>query len=116
MSAVKSPIQYFGAKGNIADKIVALIPKHQGYIEPYAGSLSVLLAKPASKIEVLNVTRPGGRVLDLYAGSGTTGEAALLEGMEVDLIELEEAHLPLILARVRKPLHVGLFPGWEDAS
>ncbi|MCC4250735.1 DNA methyltransferase [Microbacterium testaceum] len=62
------------------------------------------------------VTRPGGRVLDLYAGSGTTGEAALLEGMEVDLIELEEAHLPLILARVRKPLHVGLFPGWEDAS
>lgn len=54
MSAVKSPIQYFGAKGNIADKIVALIPKHQGYIEPYAGSLSVLLAKPASKIEVLN--------------------------------------------------------------
>lgn len=62
------------------------------------------------------VTRPGGRVLDLYAGSGTTGEAALLEGMEVDLIELEEDHLPLILARVRKPLHVGLFPGWEEAS
>lgn len=62
------------------------------------------------------VTRPGGRVLDLYAGSGTTGEAALLEGMEVDLIELEEDHLPLILARVRKPLHPGLFGDWEDAS
>ncbi|WP_394685361.1 DNA methyltransferase [uncultured Microbacterium sp.] len=62
------------------------------------------------------VTRPGGRVVDLYAGSGTTGEAALLEGMEVDLIELEEAHLPLILARVRKPLHPGLFGDWEDAS
>jgi site-specific DNA-methyltransferase (adenine-specific) len=26
------------------------------------------------------VTRRGGRVLDIYAGSGTTGEAALLEG------------------------------------
>jgi site-specific DNA-methyltransferase (adenine-specific) len=63
------------------------------------------------------VTRPGGRVLDLYAGSGTTGEAALLEGMEVDLIELEEDHLPLILARVRKPLHPGLFGDWnEEAS
>jgi len=62
------------------------------------------------------VTRPGGRVLDLYAGSGTTGEAALLEGMEVDLIELEEAHLPLILARVRKPLHPAMFGDWEDAS
>lgn len=62
------------------------------------------------------VTRPGGRVLDLYAGSGTTGEAALLEGMEVDLIELEETHLPLILARVRKPLHPAMFGDWEDAS
>lgn len=62
------------------------------------------------------VTRPGGRVLDLYAGSGTTGEAALLEGMEVDLIELEEDHLPLILARVRKPLHPAMFGDWEDAS
>lgn len=61
------------------------------------------------------VTRPGGRVLDLYAGSGTTGEAALLEGMEVDLIELEEAHLPLVLARVRKPLHPAMFGDWEEA-
>ena len=54
MSALKSPIQYFGAKQQIADKIVALMPAHQGYIEPYAGSLSVLLAKPQSKIEVAN--------------------------------------------------------------
>lgn len=62
------------------------------------------------------VTRPGGRVLDLFAGSGTTGEAALLEGMEVDLIELEADHLPLILARVRKPLQTSLFGDWETAS
>ncbi len=62
------------------------------------------------------VTRPGGRVLDLYAGSGTTGEAALLEGMEVDLIELEAAHLPLILARVRKPLQTSLFGDWEGGA
>ncbi|MFJ4173367.1 DNA-methyltransferase [Microbacterium sp. NPDC089696] len=62
------------------------------------------------------VTRPGGRVLDLFAGSGTTGEAALLEGMEVDLIELEAAHLPLILARVRKPLQTSLLGGWEGGA
>jgi len=30
------------------------MPAHLGYIEPFAGSLSVLLAKPASKIEVVN--------------------------------------------------------------
>lgn len=59
------------------------------------------------------VTRPGGRVLDPFAGSGTTGEAALIEGMEVDLIELEADHLPLILQRVRKPLHPAMFGDWD---
>lgn len=63
------------------------------------------------------VTRPGGRVLDPFAGSGTTGEAALLEGMEVDLIELETDHLPLILQRVRKPLLPAIFGDWDgDAA
>lgn len=59
------------------------------------------------------VTRPGGRVLDPFAGSGTTGEAALLESMQVDLIELEEAYLPLILQRVHKPLQPTMFGNWE---
>lgn len=54
------------------------------------------------------VTRRGGRIFDPFAGSGTTGEAALLEGMDVDLIELEASHLPFILARVRKPLQPSL--------
>lgn len=62
------------------------------------------------------VTRRGGHVLDLFAGSGTTGEAALLEGMECTLIELEVDHLPLILARVRKPLQPSMFGDWEEAS
>ncbi|KJL49511.1 DNA adenine methylase [Microbacterium hydrocarbonoxydans] len=51
---MKSPVQYFGAKQQIAEQLVALMPSHMGYIEPYAGSLSVLLAKPESKIEVVN--------------------------------------------------------------
>lgn len=62
------------------------------------------------------VTRPGGRVLEPFAGSGTTGEAALLEGFEVDLIELEADHLPLILARVRKPLQPSMFGDWEGGA
>jgi len=62
------------------------------------------------------VTRRGGRVLDPFAGSGTTGEAALLEGMEAVLIELEETHLPLILQRVRKPLQPSMFGDWEETA
>ncbi len=62
------------------------------------------------------VTRRGGRVLEPFAGSGTTGEAALLEGMEVDMIELEAPHLPLILQRVRKPLQPSMFGDWEMSA
>jgi DNA adenine methylase len=51
---MKPPIQYFGAKVNIAEQIVALMPAHRGYIEPFAGSLSILLAKAPAKIEVAN--------------------------------------------------------------
>ncbi|WP_336642077.1 DNA methyltransferase [Microbacterium sp. USHLN272] len=62
------------------------------------------------------VTRRGGHVLDLFAGSGTTGEAALLEGMDCTLIEYEAVHLPLILARVRKPLQPSMFGDWEGGA
>lgn len=62
------------------------------------------------------VTRRGGHVLDPFAGSGTTGEAALLEGMESTLIELESDHLPLILARVKKPLQPSMFGDWEEET
>lgn len=51
---MKPPIPYFGAKQRIAHQIVALFPNHLHYVEPYAGSLSVLLAKPLSKIETVN--------------------------------------------------------------
>jgi site-specific DNA-methyltransferase (adenine-specific) len=45
------------------------------------------------------VTPPGGVVLDCFAGSGTTGEAAMLEGRNAVLVELHAPYLPLIRAR-----------------
>jgi DNA modification methylase len=46
------------------------------------------------------VTPFGGTVLDPFAGSGTTGEAALLEGFQAILIEQEPEYLPLIVQRI----------------
>jgi hypothetical protein len=37
------------------------------------------------------ITPPGGTILDPFAGSGTTGEAAMLEGFDAILIERETA-------------------------
>jgi len=50
------------------------------------------------------VTPPGGTVLEPFAGSGTTLEAALIEGFCSIGIEREETYLPLIMQRIRKQL------------
>jgi DNA modification methylase len=57
------------------------------------------------------VTPPGGLVLDLFAGSGTTGEACIVEGFRCVLIEEAAEHLPLIRARLGKPIQPTLFGG-----
>ena len=42
------------------------------------------------------ITPKGGRVLEPFAGSGTTGIASLQEGFDVDLIEMTEEYIPII--------------------
>jgi site-specific DNA-methyltransferase (adenine-specific) len=48
------------------------------------------------------VTPPGGVVLEPFAGSGTTIEAALMEGFRIVAIEREDDYLPLIAARLER--------------
>ena len=48
------------------------------------------------------VTPPDGVVLDPFAGSGTTLEAAMLEGFNVIGVEREADYLPLIQARIER--------------
>lgn len=47
------------------------------------------------------VTPPGGIVLDPFAGSGTTGVAAIQEGFGFYMIEREQEYIELALARVK---------------
>jgi hypothetical protein len=47
------------------------------------------------------VLPPGGVGLDMFAGSGTTGEAFILEDREGILVEKDAAYLPLIYERLR---------------
>ena len=57
------------------------------------------------------VTPPGGIILEPFAGSGTTLEAALGEGFQVIGIEREADYLPLIMSRLQKPIEQTLFGG-----
>jgi site-specific DNA-methyltransferase (adenine-specific) len=58
---------------------------------------------------VLLVTPPGGLVLDPFAGSGTTLEAAVREGFEVVGMEQHEPYAELCRMRLSKPAEALLF-------
>ena len=69
--------------------------------------------KPLALMEwlVRLVTPEGGTVLEPFAGSGTTVEAAIHEGRRVVAIEREADYLPLIAARITRARSV---PVTED--
>jgi len=47
-------VRWPGGKTCLLDSLLPLIPKHEAYVESFAGGLAVLLAKPRSKVEVVN--------------------------------------------------------------
>lgn len=51
---MKPPFPYYGGKQLLADRILPLLPDHTHYVEPYAGSLAMLLAKPRAPFETVN--------------------------------------------------------------
>lgn len=71
---------------------------------PVVDGVAHSTVKPVTLMKwlVRMVTPPGGVVLDPFAGSGTTLEAAMLEGFNVIGIEREADYLPLIQARIER--------------
>ena len=55
------------------------------------------------------ITPPGGTVLDMFAGSGPVGEAAVIEGFRRVLIEQERKSAELIRKRLGKPIQPAMF-------
>jgi DNA adenine methylase len=51
---IKALAPWFGAKRNLASRIVELLGKHSTYWEPFCGSMAVLLAKPPCVMETVN--------------------------------------------------------------
>lgn len=54
MTATRTPLTYYGGKQQLAARIVALMPAHRVYLEPFCGGAAVLFAKPRAARETLN--------------------------------------------------------------
>ena len=57
--------------------------------------------------DVIQICEPGGRILDPFAGSGTTILAAVEEGYEAVGIEVTDTYYTLGTERVRSGLEMG---------
>jgi DNA adenine methylase len=51
---LRTPITWFGGKGNMTAKLLKLIPPHHTYVEVFGGGASLLFAKKPSPVEVYN--------------------------------------------------------------
>lgn len=61
---IKPCFPYPGGKTRFLKHILPLIPSHRTYVEPFAGGLAVLLAKPRSPMEAINDLN--GDVVNFY--------------------------------------------------
>lgn len=57
------------------------------------------------------VTPPGGVVLDPFCGTGTTGQAAMIEGFNAILVDKDPQAIALTRVRLAKPVQPLLFGG-----
>lgn len=51
---MRTPLTYYGGKQRLAPEIVALMPAHRVYFEPFAGGAAVLFHKPRAERETIN--------------------------------------------------------------
>jgi DNA modification methylase len=82
------------------------VAKPHGSERVRVGGVAHPTVKPLDLMQelVALVSRPGQVVLDPFAGSGTTVEACLLEGVDVIAVERETEFVPLIRHRIDRRL------------
>ncbi len=88
---MKTILKYPGSKGSMRETIIAMMPAHKLYGEPFGGSAAVLLAKPVAEVEWYNDTF--AEVLNLFRIIRAGGEQLELLCAHIDLTAFSRAEL-----------------------
>lgn len=78
MTPTRPIMRYYGGKWRVAPAIVAAMPAHDVYVEPFGGAASVLLQKPRCACEVYNDAF--GDVVNVFRQLRDSGDA-LIRGL-----------------------------------
>ena len=85
-------------------------PKAPTRERPKVGGVQHVTVKPLDLMRYLIrlVARPGATILEPFAGSGTTLQAAAMEGVNAVGCELDKRYIPLIHERFRRGIDTPL--------
>ena len=86
---MKTPLVYYGGKQQLAATIIALIPAHKIYVEPFIGGAAVYFAKEPSFSEVINDTN--GEIVNFYEVM-KRDFPALQQEIEISLYSRKQHH------------------------
>jgi DNA adenine methylase len=106
--SITPPLKWHGGKHYLAGRIVALMPPHLHYVEPFAGGLAVLLARD-----------PDDRRLWAGDTSSTRGVSEVVNDLDGRLMNFWRVLAdPTSFARFRRAVEATPFgrPVWEEAS
>lgn len=112
---LKAPFPYFGGKSRVADVVWEALGDVANYIEPFAGSLAVLLARPhAPKIETVNDM--DCLIANFWRALAADPDAVARHAdWPVNEVDLEARHYWLVSRKAEIRDRLG-DPAWYDAK
>ena len=113
---LRAPFPYFGGKSRVAKLVWERLGDARNYVEPFAGSLAVLLARPhAPKIETVNDL--DGMLANFWRATAADPEAvASWADWPVNELDLHARHLWLTNAGREQVEQLRADPEWFDAK
>lgn len=94
--SLTAPLKWHGGKHYLANRIIALMPRHLHYVEPFAGGLSVLLARD-----------PGDTSLWLGTTGSNSGVSEVVNDLNGPLVNFwRVARDPILFPQLQRTLEL----------